>query len=103
MLTGWPPWEDNNKMTLYEKILKLPVDLTHENLSPASKDLLRKMLEKNVADRITVDKIKKHPFFAGIDWSKLLMKTGKAPYIPHITSETDTSHFDPEFTREDPM
>ena len=40
------------------------------------------------------DDIKKHPFFANIDFNSAL-RAKKAPYKPTIKYETDTSNFDP--------
>eukprot|EP00829_Urostomides_striatus_P015531 TRINITY_DN4899_c0_g1_i1.p1 TRINITY_DN4899_c0_g1~~TRINITY_DN4899_c0_g1_i1.p1 ORF type:complete len:243 (+),score=61.11 TRINITY_DN4899_c0_g1_i1:56-784(+) len=47
MLTGWAPWEDNNRKGLFGKIVKLPVDLTHKNISESAGDLIKKMLAKS--------------------------------------------------------
>ena len=69
---------------LYEKILNEPLDLTHENLSKAAKDLLSRMLEKDLAKRIKPEDVKKHGFFATINFDDLLKKEVKAPYIPKI-------------------
>lgn len=41
-----------------------------------------------------------HPFFANVDWEKVYNKEITPPFIPQLTSETDTSCFDQEFTRE---
>lgn len=46
-----------------------------------------------------VEEIKLHPFFAGIDWKRIRDK--KAPYIPELKSEVDTSNFD-QFEEEEP-
>jgi len=46
-----------------------------------------------------VEEIKFHPFFAGIDWKRIRDK--KAPYIPELKSEVDTSNFD-QFEEEEP-
>lgn len=41
-----------------------------------------------------------HPFFACVDWDKIYNKEITPPFVPKLTSETDTSCFDQEFTRE---
>merc|ERR1719150_588805 len=41
-----------------------------------------------------------HKFFQDIKWRDLESKKVEPPYKPQLTSETDTSFFDPEFTEE---
>jgi len=45
------------------------------------------------------EEIKFHPFFAGVDWKRIRDK--KAPYVPELKSEIDTSNFD-QFEEEEP-
>lgn len=46
-----------------------------------------------------VAEIKAHPFFAGVDWRKIREK--KAPYIPELKSDIDTTNFD-KYEEEEP-
>lgn len=41
--------------------------------------------------RLTVDQIRSHPFFYGVDWSTI--RSIDAPFVPHLRSITDTSYF----------
>lgn len=41
--------------------------------------------------RLTVDQIKYHPFFYGVDWAAI--RNIEAPFIPRLRSITDTSYF----------
>jgi len=87
MLTGWTPWQDDNRKKLFEKILKEALDLSNPNLSANAKDLLKRMLEKNVSKRLSsIPEIKKHPFFSGIDFTKIFMRAIKPPFKPIIVS-----------------
>ncbi|KAJ6664624.1 hypothetical protein lerEdw1_006197 [Lerista edwardsae] len=49
-----------------------------------------------------VEEIKRHPFFATIDWNKLYRKEIKPPFKPAVGRPEDTFHFDPEFTSRTP-
>lgn len=80
----------------YKETLKFPDEA---NLSPAAIDLIKRFLS-DAPIRIgtkSVDEIKKHPFFNGVDWATL--RNQKAPFIPQLASITDTSHFE-EFPEE---
>ncbi|KAM0755424.1 kinase-like protein, partial [Meredithblackwellia eburnea MCA 4105] len=48
----------------------------------------------------TLDDVKKHPFFHGVDWDNL--REGKAPFVPALDSEIDSGYFD-DFTSEADM
>jgi hypothetical protein len=38
--------------------------------------------------------IKNHPFFAGLDWDKLMSLDVEPPFKPKVESETDLNNFD---------
>lgn len=60
------------------------------------------MLNRNPRHRLgaTYDakELREHPFFNDVDWSELQRKNVVPPFKPTLSSETDTSNFDPEFT-----
>ena len=62
MLCGYLPFNDKDNIKLYQKIIDCKVDYPN-SLSEMSKDLLRKILEKDSDKRITIEEIKKHPFY----------------------------------------
>ena len=86
MLTGWPPWSEDNRKILFDKILTEQLPLSHPNLSADAKDLLRKMLRKRPEDRIKPADVKKHPFFATMNFDKLLAKEIPPPFKPELVS-----------------
>ncbi|MCI4394142.1 hypothetical protein PGIGA_G00165560 [Pangasianodon gigas] len=49
-----------------------------------------------------VEEIKRHPFFATIDWNKLFRREVKPPFKPAIARPDDTIYFDAEFTAKTP-
>lgn len=46
--------------------------------------------------------IKSHPFFAGMDWQKLLHKEIEPPFKPMLAGDMDLRYFNPDCTESDP-
>lgn len=74
-------------------------------MSPAAKDLLSKLLVRDPRGRLGGGlrdgrDVLEHPFFTSIDLARLRHRELPAPFVPAVASETDTSNFDPYFTRE---
>ncbi|TPX56019.1 hypothetical protein PhCBS80983_g04854 [Powellomyces hirtus] len=105
MLTGLPPFYDENTNDMYKKILTQELTFP-DDVSPVAKDLLRQLLNREPTKRLGhngADEIKRHPFFAEMNWSRLLARKYPPPFRPNVTSATDTSNFDEEFTSEVPQ
>lgn len=49
-----------------------------------------------------IEDIKKHEFFATIDWDNLLLKKVRPPFIPAVVSRDDAYYFDSEYTCKSP-
>jgi len=65
LLGGNPPFDGKNSQEIYSKIEKCDVKLKGNewnNVSDEAKDLIIKLLEKNVSKRITAQEALKHPF-----------------------------------------
>ncbi|XP_062536307.1 serine/threonine-protein kinase Warts isoform X2 [Armigeres subalbatus] len=97
MLVGQPPFlastaeETQIKVINWRQTLKIP---SEAKLSPEGQDLILRLC-KNEDERMgkDVSKIKSHPFFRTIDFTKDL-RNQPAPYEPKIKHATDTSNFD---------
>ena len=51
------------------------------HFSPEAKDLIKKLLYKNPDERLcSINEIKLHPFYSGIDWDKLIQDRSKSSY-----------------------
>jgi len=104
MLVGYPPFFSDDSSITCQKIIhwkKTFVIPPEANLSPAAIDLLKRLI-CDANERLGVngvEEIKLHPFFAGVDWKRIRDK--KAPYVPELKSEVDTSNFD-QFEEEEP-
>lgn len=99
MLVGRPPFEDKNPIELYQKILECRVPWP-EDMSPEAKDLLQGLLTPDPEKRLghhSIDDIKSHPFFQGLDFDQVLQRNIDPPFHPELSSASDTScfaHFD---------
>ncbi|RXK36317.1 AGC/AKT protein kinase [Tremella mesenterica] len=106
MMTGLPPFYDENTNEMYRKILSDPLRFPEEFGSEA-RSLLTQLLNRDPAKRLGVNgaqEIKNHPFFARhIDFKKLWAKKIQPPFKPAVASAIDTSNFDEEFTSEVPL
>jgi serum/glucocorticoid-regulated kinase 2 len=106
MLCGLPPFYVENLDKMYEMIQNSAVKFPKRiNLSEDAKDIIIKLLEKNPKKRLGyqkgIEEIKKHPFFAKIDFNLIEQKKVKAPFIPEVENDTDVQNFDEEFTSEE--
>ena len=106
MLCGLPPFYVENLDKMYDMIKNNPVKFPKRiSLSEDAKDIIKKLLEKNPKKRLGahngIEEIKKHPFFASIDFDLIVEKKIKAPFIPELANDTDVQYFDEEFTNEE--
>uniref|UniRef100_A0A3Q1JPA7 Ribosomal protein S6 kinase n=1 Tax=Anabas testudineus TaxID=64144 RepID=A0A3Q1JPA7_ANATE len=106
MLTGSLPFQGKDRKETMALILKAKLGMP-QFLSPEVQSLLRALFKRNPANRLGagpegVEEIKRHRFFASIDWSKLYKKEMRPPFKPTVGRPEDTFHFDPEFTSRTP-
>ncbi|CAO3692520.1 unnamed protein product [Rhizopus stolonifer] len=105
MMTGLPPFYDENTNEMYRKILQDELRFP-DDVSSDARGLLRGLLTRDPDERLGnkgSEEIKNHPFFASIDWRKLNQKKLQPPYKPSVESAYDTQNFDDEFTSEAPQ
>ncbi|WAQ85352.1 hypothetical protein PtA15_5A927 [Puccinia triticina] len=106
MLSGLPPYYDEDHHTMYRKILKDPLTFPAE-IKPDARALLTGLLDRDPNVRLGArgaEDIKRHSFFAkSIDWDRLNSKGYRPPFKPSVESAADASNFDSEFTSEMPM
>ncbi|XP_055375516.1 protein kinase C isoform X2 [Condylostylus longicornis] len=106
MMAGQPPFEANDEEELFDSILHddvlYPVWLSREAVS-----ILKGFLTKNPTQRLgctgNENEIRKHPFFAKLDWAELENRNVKPPFRPKMKNARDASNFDTEFTKEEPV
>ena len=71
-----------------------------KHFQPHTRTFLEGLLERDPGLRFGISEIKTHPYFAGVDWDKLLNKEYAAPMIPRLRDELDLSYFDPQVTQD---
>ncbi|OCB91531.1 AGC/Akt protein kinase [Sanghuangporus baumii] len=103
MMTGLPPFYDENVNVMYQRILRDPL-LFPPDMSHDAKSVMSGLLQRDPSKRLGhngADEIKRHPFFARhVDWNLLLAKKIQPPFKPSVESVMDVANFDSEFTSE---
>ena len=98
MIVGIDPFNDEDTMAIYQKVIKCKVKFPSYFPSDA-KSLVRHLLVKDLSKRYGnlkggVNDIKFHRFFKNLDWNKLIKYQIEAPYIPKIKNNGDSDNFD---------
>ena len=97
MLIGYAPFCSKEtsdvcrKVLNWKKFLRIP---SKKKVSKEAEDLIYKLIN-NPNERLGIggaDEIKRHPFFKNIDWDNI--RNTKAPFIPKIKNDYDTSYFE---------
>ncbi|OHS99266.1 AGC family protein kinase [Tritrichomonas foetus] len=104
MLTGLPPFYDENVNNMYAQIVSGTV-IFPKGTSFVIVDFISRLLSKDPNKRLgsgpsDVEEIKKHKFFEKINWEDVMQKKIKPLWVPMLKDKTDTSFFDQEFTTE---
>ncbi|RDX44200.1 kinase-like protein [Lentinus brumalis] len=101
MLSGLPPFHEPDlaPVKLYEKIATGPSCIKWPAFHPNATDLILKLMEREPSRRFGnmqhgAGDVFAHPWFAEVDWNKLLKREITAPYLPKISSEGDASAFE---------
>ncbi|KAF4628032.1 hypothetical protein G7Y89_g10122 [Cudoniella acicularis] len=102
MCCGWSPFYAEDTQQMYKNIAFGKVRFPRDCLGIEGRNLVKGLLNRNPKHRLGAtegaEELKKHPFFADIDWEALAKKLVTPPFKPQLKPEIDTSNFDPEFT-----
>jgi serine/threonine protein kinase len=97
MLVGQSPFYADNEAVMYQQICRGTIDWP-DIIDPLTKSLLVGLLQVDVSNRLGCTatgpaELKQHPWFTGIDWSKLYHHKYQPPLLPVVESEGDSSNF----------
>ena len=106
MITGLPPYYNTNVNTMYEKILNAKLSFP-AFVSPNARSLLAGLIERDIKKRLgsgpeDAEEIKRHPFFADLDWNKVYNMEYEPIFKPKVSGDMDISNVDKEFKQEVP-
>ncbi|XP_014209613.1 ribosomal protein S6 kinase beta-1-like [Copidosoma floridanum] len=107
MLTGMAPFTGADRKKTIEQILKGKLTLP-QYLSPDARDLIRKLLKRQVPQRLgsgpeDAEQIMNHRFFNHLNWQDVILRKLVPPFKPALKSADDTSQFDEQFTTTVPV
>ncbi|KAK4049323.1 Serine/threonine kinase [Microbotryomycetes sp. JL201] len=106
MLLGQSPFRGDDEDEIFDAILEdeplYPIHMPKDSVSILQKLLTRDPARRLGAGEADAAEIKAHLFFKDTNWDDIFHKRVPAPFFPAISSATDTSNFDTEFTSEQP-
>ena len=97
MIAGIDPFNDDDPMLVYQKILKGKIKFSTAFPSSA-KSLVKHLLTHDLSKRYGnlkggVNDIKNHRFFDDMDWNALIRYKLQPPYIPETSGKGDCKNF----------
>ncbi|KAF9930263.1 pkb-activating kinase-like protein [Modicella reniformis] len=101
LLAGRPPFKGSNEYQTFQKIVKLEYSFP-AGFPATAMDLVSRLLVHDPNERLgannTIDKLKQHPFFDGVEWDELWTQPAPRlmPYLPptpaHNTEPLRSDH-----------
>ena len=96
-LYGIPPFHADAPERVFDNIVSRRIDWHDDEMevSAEARQLMDRLMCYDPAKRLGAngaDEVKRHPFFAGIDWETIT--TAEASFIPTVTDPESTDYFD---------
>lgn len=97
MLVGQTPFLDENENQMYQNICKGEVNYP-PFIDQITRDLLQGLFQVEPSKRLGsttagAEEIKNHPWFSGIEWSKVYNHRYQPPLLPVVADGGDSSNF----------
>ncbi|KAI5475245.1 hypothetical protein MNV49_001691 [Pseudohyphozyma bogoriensis] len=106
MLLGQSPFRGDDEDEIFDAILEdeplYPIHMPKDSVSILQKLLTRDPTRRLGSGDSDAAEIKSHLFFRDTNWDDIFHKRVPSPFFPSVSSATDTSNFDSEFTSEQP-
>ena len=98
MLSGYPPFFDENPFVIDEKILVGKIDWPR-HIDPTLKDLLKKLLVQDPAKRLGslrngAEDVKRHRWLKHTDWDDVYHRRLRPPILPQVSHDGDVRNYD---------
>lgn len=96
-------------MQLLYTIATKKIDFSRiQRSSQEFQNFIKRLLHHNPNRRLggteeDAEEIKRHPFFAGIDWNQIRRKQLTPPFKPEVDDDSDVSNIDRSFLNELPV
>ncbi|RDW80729.1 protein kinase C [Coleophoma crateriformis] len=107
MLLQQSPFRGEDEDEIYDAILAdeplYPIHMPRDSVSILQKLLTREPEQRLGSGPTDAQEIMSQPFFRNINWDDIYHKRVQPPFLPQISSATDTSNFDSEFTSVTPV
>lgn len=108
MIIGIPPFFDRDRDRLFNRILKSQIHFPSEIQIPdVVIDFIKCLLiidpKKRLGGKNGAGDVKKHKWFYGIQWDRLLNKDYNPPFIPKMIKAEDTNYIEKGFLKEMPI
>jgi serine/threonine-protein kinase RIM15 len=94
---GIPPFHAESPEKVFDNVISRRIDWHEDEMevSVEAHDLMNRLMCSDPNQRLGArgaDEVKKHAFFAGIDWDTLV--TTEASFVPEVTDPESTDYFD---------
>jgi serine/threonine protein kinase len=107
MLLQQSPFRGEDEDEIYDAILAdeplYPIHMPRDSVSILQKLLTREPEARLGSGPTDAQEVMSQPFFRNINWDDIYHKRVQPPFLPTISSATDTSNFDSEFTSVTPV